>query len=213
MNTDPYRILGVGRNASNDEIKEAYRTLSRKYQSDNYSSSPLSDIAEKKMDELDRAYDAIMDERYGDNAASYGPSYNTSAQHNGYYGADNDYGNSQYPDVRAQIRSGRIDDAETILDGIPKDIRNAEWYFLKGQVQQRRGWFDEAYKNYSTACSMEPQNREYTDAFNNLNNNASGGYRTSHEKGTGGSACDICSGLMCADCCCECMGGDLIPWC
>ena len=85
--------------------------------------------------------------------------------------------------------------------------------FLKGQVQQRRGWFDEAYKNYSTACSMEPQNREYTDAFNNLNNNASGGYRTSHEKGTGCSACDICSGLMCADCCCECMGGDLIPWC
>ena len=73
--------------------------------------------------------------------------------------------------------------------------------------------FDEAYKNYSTACSMEPQNREYTDAFNNLNNNASGGYRTSHEKGTGCSACDICSGLMCADCCCECMGGDLIPWC
>ena len=60
MNTDPYRVLGVGRNASNDEIKEAYRTLSRKYQSDNYSSSPLSDIAEKKMDELDRAYDAIM---------------------------------------------------------------------------------------------------------------------------------------------------------
>ena len=48
MNTDPYRVLGVGRNASNDEIKEAYRTLSRKYQSDNYSSSPLSDIAEKK---------------------------------------------------------------------------------------------------------------------------------------------------------------------
>lgn len=213
MNTDPYRVLGVGRNASNDEIKEAYRTLSRKYQSDNYSSSPLSDIAEKKMDELDRAYDAIMAERYGDNAASYGPSYNTSAQHNGYYGADNGYGNSQYPDVRAQIRSGRIDDAETILDGIPKDIRNAEWYFLKGQVQQSRGWFDEAYKNYSTACSMEPQNREYTDAFNNLNNNASGGYRTSHEKGTGCSACDICSGLMCADCCCECMGGDLIPWC
>ena len=101
MNTDPYRVLGVGRNASNDEIKEAYRTLSRKYQSDNYSSSPLSDIAEKKMDELDRAYDAIMAERYGDNAASYGPSYNTSAQHNGYYGADNGYGNSQYPDVRA----------------------------------------------------------------------------------------------------------------
>lgn len=32
MNTDPYRVLGVGRNASNDEIKEAYRTLSRKYQ-------------------------------------------------------------------------------------------------------------------------------------------------------------------------------------
>ena len=35
MNTDPYRVLGVGRNASNDEIKEAYRTLSRKEQAEN----------------------------------------------------------------------------------------------------------------------------------------------------------------------------------
>ena len=56
MNTDPYRVLGVGRNASNDEIKEAYRTLSRKYQSDNYSSSPLSDIAEvKSIRTIDKA--------------------------------------------------------------------------------------------------------------------------------------------------------------
>lgn len=213
MNNNPYSVLGVNENATDDQIKDAYRNLARKYQEDQYSSSPLSDIAKQKMDELDRAYDDIMAHRSGgaqqntkdrsDNRHSYG----------GYNRSYNNYSGSQFPDIRANINSGRIDDAETILDGIPNDSRNAEWYFLKGQIQQRRGWFDEAYKNYSTACRMEPQNGEYSSAFNSLNNNASGGYRTNHRSNSGCGACDICSSLLCADCCCECMGGDLIPGC
>ena len=75
----------------------------------------------------------------------------------------------------------------------------------------RRGWFDEAYKNYSAACQRDPGNTEYAAAFNSLNNNSRGGYRQT--RGGGCDACDICSSLLCADCCCECMGGDLIPGC
>ncbi|MEG2081148.1 MAG: molecular chaperone DnaJ, partial [Oscillospiraceae bacterium] len=130
-----------------------------------------------------------------------------------YSNADYTSDQSQYPDVRAKINANRIDDAETILDGIPKDVRNAEWYYLKGQIQQKRGWFDEAYKNYSSACQMDPSNIEYTNAFNSLNNNSNGGYKTSGKTGGGCSSCDLCSGLLCADCCCECFGGDIIPCC
>lgn len=216
MNNNPYSVLGVNENATDDQIKEAYRNLARKYQEDNYSSSPLSDIAKQKMDELDRAYDDIMAQRGGSSqqsANSGSSSYSRPKNYGRYSQGYNNYSSSQFPDIRANINSGRIDDAETILDGIPEDSRNAEWYFLKGQIQQRRGWFDEAYKNYSTACRMDPQNREYSSAFNSLNNNANGGYRTTHNSGNGCGVCDVCSSLLCADCCCECMGGDLIPGC
>ena len=79
----------------------------------------------------------------------------------------------------AMIDEGRIDDAETILDGIPNNMRSAEWHYLKGMIHQRRGWLNEAYRCYQTACRMEPSNSEYAAAFNSMNTNANGGYRTS----------------------------------
>ena len=209
--SDPYAFLGVDRNATDEQIKDAYRALARKYQDDSYAAGSLKDVAAQKMRELDEAYDAIMNERRGQGNAS------GRSQYRGYTNYGNasydtySYGGSQFSDIRAKINAGRIDDAETILDGIPPAQRSAEWYFLKGQIQQRRGWFDEAYKNYSSACQMDPGNREYAAAFNALNQSARGGYRET--RGGGCSACDICSSLLCADCCCECMGGDLIPGC
>ena len=209
--SDPYAFLGVDRNATDEQIKDAYRALARKYQDDSYAAGPLKDVSAQKMRELDEAYDAIMNERRGQGNASGRSRYRGYTNYgNASYDAYS-YGGSQFSDIRAKINAGRIDDAETILDGIPPAQRSAEWYFLKGQIQQRRGWFDEAYKNYSSACQMDPGNREYAAAFNALNQSARGGYRET--RGGGCSACDICSSLLCADCCCECMGGDLIPGC
>ncbi len=204
---NPYAVLGVPENATDEQIKDAYRRLARQYQDDTVQNGPLYDVAQQKMAELDAAYDAIVTARRGQ--TSYGSS-NRSAYQNTNYNTYS-YSGSQFSDIRAQIHAGRMDDAEMLLDGIPREQRSAEWYFLKGQIQQRRGWFDEAYSNLSKACQMDPQNSEYAAAFNSLNNNARGGYRQT--RGGGCSACDICSSLLCADCCCECMGGDLIPGC
>ena len=72
---NPYEVLGVSPNATESEIKTAYRNLAKKYHPDKYTNSPLADVAEEKMKEVNEAYDAIMEMRKnGGNSNSYGNS-------------------------------------------------------------------------------------------------------------------------------------------
>ena len=132
------------------------------------------------------------------------------AAYGGYAG-----GNSRFRDIRTMIQTGRILDAEMLLDGVPSDSRDAEWYFLKGSVLYKKGWLEDAYNHFTTANRMDPTNGEYRAAVNQMNaQRQNGGYRTVSQQHAGGcTGCDVCSGLICADCCCECFGGDLIPCC
>ena len=119
--TDPYKVLGVSPSATDDEVKDAYRKLAKKYHPDQYADSPLKDLADEKMKEINEAYDAITAQRKGGGAGR------------GYNGAYNNVGangSSGFNDVRSLIMSGRIADAEQILNGVPPERRNAEWYFL-----------------------------------------------------------------------------------
>lgn len=179
-----------------DEIKKAYRDKARLY-SEN----------QAKMDELNDAYDFIInnlgvnrtDGSYSEN--SYG---STASQ------------TSEFGDIRAKLNSGRIDDAEMLLDGIPYQRRNAEWYYLKGTIQHRKGWLESALESFKKANELEPGNAEYEAAYNQLKRESKGDFRKNRQDVDGDgccSPCNICSSLMCADCCCECMGGDLIRCC
>ena len=196
---DPYQILGVNRNSTDEEIKDAYRQLARKYHPDNYGDNPLSDLAEEKMQEINQAYDAIMNTRKGGKKA------------------ESDYSsqNSDFPEVRNLIRQGRLEQAQELLDGVPPQTRNAEWYFLNGTVLYRRGWFDQAFTSFATASRMDPSNPEYRNAVNNAQKQSARQYNNPYRTYNGNdcSGCDMCQGLICADCCCECMGGDLIRCC
>ena len=192
---DPYIILGVTPNSTDEQIKEAYRELAKKYHPDSHDDSAMRDYATGKMQEINQAYDTIVNER-----RSRG-------------------GSSNFNDIRRLIQQGRYDDAEVILNGIMSSGRTAEWYFLKGTIFYNRGWLDDAENCFRTATQREPSNSEYAAAYNRLNNHRNGytgGYNTTNvnrNSGCGCSGCDVCTGLMCADCCCECMGGDLIRCC
>lgn len=200
--TDPYSILGISPNASDDEVKVAYRELARKYHPDNYQGNPLADLANDKMQEINQAYDQIMELRRdgGTNGASTAP--------NGYSGSG--AGTSQFADIRRLITSGRMTEAEELLDGVPQQRRDAEWYFLKGTVQYSRGWLDDAYANFSRACEMNPNNPEYNWALNRLQwqrqTGRPPGYQNQQQTyATGCSLCDVCTAMYCASCCCDCM--------
>ena len=198
---NPYEVLGVPKNASEEQIKDAYRELARKYHPDNYADNPLADLAGEKMKEINDAYDEIMNERRN----------GKKRKETGY-----NYQNSDFPEVISLINQGRYEQAQEVLDGIAPGERNAEWYYLNGRVLYQRGWFDQAYTSFATATRMEPSNPEYRNAMHNAQRQSGASYNPYRPYGNGGgdcNACDMCSSLLCADCCCECMGGDLIPCC
>lgn len=199
---DPYAVLGVSKNATDEEIKNAYRELARKYHPDNYQDNPLSELASEKMKEINEAYDAIINSRRG-----------RKNTYDGNFTGDSSA--SAFPEVRTLINQNRLEQAQEVLDGVPVQSRNAEWYFLNGTVLYRRGWFDQAYTSFATACRMEPTNPEYRNALNRAQGQANSGYNPYRSYGStaGCNGCDLCTNLLCADCCCECMGGDLIPCC
>lgn len=202
--TDPYKVLGVDRNASDDEIKKAYRDLARKYHPDNYRDNPLSDLVEEKMKEINEAYDQIQKERAGKSSGgSYG-GYSSSSS-----------GDSRFAEIRMLINSRRYSEAELRLDSMSSTDRNAEWNFLKGCVLAQRGHFYDAQRYIETACYMDPNNVEYRNAKAQMSRSAGAygaGYNTSY-RGGNVDMCNVCQTLWCMDCCCECMGSDLIRCC
>ncbi len=209
---DPYTVLGVAHNATDEDIKKAYRALARKYHPDNYADSNLADVAEEKMKEVNEAYDAIQKQRAGGSDSTYGGSYYNPGSA-GFGGQQ--YNSGDFAKVRQLFNMGHFAEAELILDAAPQSQRSAEWNFLKGCVLMQRGFLFDAQKYIETACYLDPANAEYRAAKQRMRASAAsyGSPYTAQRYSYGCSGGDICTSLICADCLCECCGGDLIRCC
>ena len=192
---DPYSILGVSQNASDDEVKKAYRELARKYHPDNYQNNPLADLAEEKMKEINEAYNTITKARSGGGyqQTTYGGGYRQTSQ-------SSSAGNPTYARIRSLINAGNLDAAEQLLMEIPQ--KNGEWYFLSGSIAYRKGWLDEAMQNYSLAVQLEPNNPEYRQALAMMQQRGRGYQPYGNYYST--NECDPCSAYLCLSC--------LTPW-
>ena len=215
---DPYKVLGVSRDADMDEIKKAYRTLSRKYHPDANINNPNKEQAEEMFKQVQQAYDQIIEEREhgtAGNAAS-----GSWGGFNGYgaYGYGRGASASEDPKMRAvlnYLNSRHYTEALHVLEDIPD--RTAVWYYYHALANAGAGNNVNAVEDAKRAASMEPDNMQYQQLYSQLSG-ADGWYQdmgrgfgyedcqTGQQSGAG--LCTTCMACMVLNlCCCGPYGG------
>ena len=192
---DPYSVLGVSRDASDDEIKKAYRKLSRKYHPDANINNPNKAQAEEKFKEVQQAYEQIMKER----------EYGSSGNYNSYggFGGFGTQGQNTYQDeeaVRRQaaanyINSQHYKEAMNVLSSLQQ--RNGQWYYLSAMANMGLGNNVNALNDARSAVNMEPDNMQYRMLLQRME--GGGGWYQQRQDPFGGMP--TAGGDMCDACC------------
>lgn len=205
---NPYKVLGVSENATQEEIRKAYLALVKKYHPDKYTDEGMKELANEKLKEINQAYEILVKKKdepqsqrsYGQQSYGYGQQNHWQSQ--GSYSGDYQ---QEFARVRSYLSQNNLNAAKAVLDNIP--LHNGEWNYLCGVVYFRLGWYNQARQYLAEACRQCPNNVEYRNAYESLLRNSSpytqGGMdMDGHEC----SSCDLCSTCLCLNCLCN-LGG------
>ena len=212
MIDDPYSVLGLSRDATDEEVKQAYRRLAKKYHPD---LNPGDQEAARKMQQVNEAYDQIKNpEKYARQAApgSQGGGYNPYGGwgYGGSYGGT-DYSRSQEPQDAYQqsayqyIRFGRYQEALNTLENCRE--RNARWYYLSALANNSLGNQVTALEHIRRALDLEPSNMEYRQFQQHLEyggtwyTNMGSGYDRPYSGYSNFCMSLLCMQAMCTCCC------------
>lgn len=222
MSKNPFVVLGLKENATREEAYFAYKEMRAKYESLRFEAGDVGADACAALEEIETAYNDVLvaidaRERRGDDRED----------------SRSKFVNEKLNEAEQAIKEKRMEDAQRCLDDC--SMRTARWHYLQSAIFYRKGWANDALKQLILACDMEPNNQKYREAKQSMEEhvkaNTTAQNESFYDNGTraersyansrgdeyrdrrGCSVCDVCSGLLCADCCCECMGGDLISCC
>ena len=160
---DPYQVLGISRSASDEEIKKAYRALSRRYHPDANVNNPNRAQAEEKFKQVQQAYDQIMKEK------QQGSSYGSNYGYGGFGGNGSYYGNqSGYREESSRLQAAAnyiqnryYKEALNVLNDIPVAERQGRWYYYSAIANQGVGNTATALEHIRRAVELEPSNIQY----------------------------------------------------
>ena len=168
MIEDPYKVLGVSPDASDEEIKKAYRKLAKQYHPD---LNPGDPVAAKKMQQVNAAYEQIKNPE----KAQPGPGSQSGYGYDPFGGAwqrtyqQGSQSGDQYQNAAAQyIRFGRYQEALNALNNSKE--RNARWYYLSALANDGLGNQVTALEHIRRAVSMEPDNALYLQTLDEIEN-------------------------------------------
>lgn len=230
---NPYQVLGVSSDATEEEIKKAYRSLSRKYHPDANIDNPDKAQAEEKFKQIQEAYQQIMKERtegygsrnYGNGTGGYGGTGTGGSGGFGGFGGFGDFGgfggtNTGYEEdghLRAAgnyVRNRYYKEARTVLDSMEE--RGARWYYYSALAHAGLGNTVAAMEHAKRACVMEPQNMDYQNLVYRFENGGMQYQQRQYAYGSpyagGGNMClKLCIANMICNLCCGggglCCGG------
>ncbi|MEE0796858.1 MAG: J domain-containing protein [Anaerovoracaceae bacterium] len=210
---DPYKVLGVSRSATDEEIKKAYRQLSRKYHPDANVGNPNQAAYEEKFKEVQQAYDLIMDQRQGKAPGGYQqPGAGDFWGFGGFGGYGGQTAQSESQDEQYMrsalnyIQNGYFREGLNVLEQVKE--RKGPWYYYSAIANYRVGNNAAALEHAKTACAFEPDNYYYADLLNQLQGGGaryqqrSAAYGGNPSMGRSNRMGQICGMILCFNMCC-----------
>ncbi len=147
MNKKNLEILGLGENATVDEIKTAYENLRERYLEERFKDGEVGNNAARMLTRIETAYNDLMSE-IGEASTM-------------------DEGGDMFGRVEQYLKEGNFNEAQRVLDSFNE--RGAQWHYLQSVVFYRKNWINESKKQLEIAIQLDPENTNYKETYRKLN--------------------------------------------